>query len=196
MGYLTIEDKAIIRHLKKIGVLRVFSADDLKGITVNGGVLVTCSDGQIDVSTYQKDAIHGETSEIKLPGGTLHLCSMFRGYKEKKAETIAESVIDLFEAKYTRTLFLTHHFPCGMASKYGHDIKDVFQMAYFSHVTSCTDLQDMVNQALPPRLHLEDDRIFDFFHIKKLSDSGVEEQRTYVFDPDLYAEYFIRMRAI
>ena len=195
MGYLSEKERAFVRKMKKLYILRVFSVSDMRQITKNGGIMLTCSDGDVDISKYHSYAVSGRPHEIKLFGGTLNVCQEYKGYNIESEKVIVANIVNGFEAKRTRTLFLDHHFPCGMAGKYKHGIEEVLCFAYLANLRFCTDLGKKLNEMLPPELSLREERIFDFFHVKWINKKKKEEQSMYVFDPDLYAEYFIKPQA-
>jgi hypothetical protein len=78
-----------------------------------------------------------------------------------------------------------------MASKYGHSIEEVVHMAHLANKGFCSNLKERLNGRLPPELALREDRVFNFFHVRKFKVGHGEKQNTYIFDPDAYAEYFV-----
>ncbi len=195
MGHLSNEERAFIRRMKKLHVLRVFSVNDMRQITKNGGVLITCSDGDVDISKYHSYAVSCRPHEVKIFGGTLNVCQEYKGYDVEEESVIIKNIVKGFQAKMTKTLFLDHHFPCGMAGQYKHGIEEVLCFAYLSSLRFCTDLGKKLNDMLPLELSLREEKIFDFFHVKWINKKGEEEQSMYIFDPDLYGEYLIRPQA-
>lgn len=195
MGYLSEGERGFVRKMKKLHILRNFSVDDMRQLTKNGGVMLTCSDGDVDISKYHSYAVSGRPHEIKVFGGTLNVCQEYGGYDTEEENVIVKNIIKGFLAKQTKTLFLDHHFPCGMAGKYNHGIAEVLCFAYLSNLRFRTDLIKKINEILPIELNLREERVFDFFHVKWINKKGEEEQSMYLFDPDLYADYFVLPQA-
>jgi hypothetical protein len=167
MGFLTEEERGRIRQLKEEGVLRKFTPDFTKGIAKNGGILIACSDGDITLSDYYKEAISDRPHSVKTFGGTLNICPDFRGFDPEEESVILKNVVKGFKAKKTRTLFLGHHYPCGMASAFNHSLDDVLTLNCLAHIR------------------------FDFLHVKRVNKGNEPEENMYSFDPDLYAEIYL-----
>jgi len=188
-----------VRRLKDLHILRVFSAADMRKLTKNGGVSVTCGDGDIDVSRWHSYAISDRPHEVKSFAGTLNACKEYRGYDPEEESVMVKNIAKGFYAKDTWTLFLEHHFPCGMAGFYNHTIEEVLYYAYLVSMRFRGDLGTKISKRLLEIFSIEgvlrEDRIFDFFHVKWINKAKREEQSMYVFDPDLYAEYFIKPQA-
>jgi hypothetical protein len=195
MGYCTVEEWRFVQKLKEQKILRPFTEEDFSGLTQNGGVWTRCSDGDIDDSMYCRKTISPRHHELKYAGGVLNLSPSFAGYRKTVEDVFVEDVVTLFKAKKTKSLFLGDHYPCAVATEYSTGIEAVVRHAYLVHERGCTDLKDRINSLLPPELHLVEDRVFDFFHFKRLNEQGEEQQETYYFDADLYAEYYIYNQA-
>lgn len=194
MHLLSEKGREFVRYLKKVGILRIFSREDMKKITRNGGVFFTCSDGDIDISDFYNLAVSERNHEIKLFGGSLTLCTELEGYDPEEARVVIRNIRKGFKVKRTKTLCLGHHFPCGVAI--GHTIEEVLYFNYLVNQRLCGELLPEINKDLPPELHLRAERIFDFFHVKRINKKGEIEQNMYIFDTDLYEEYFIRKMAV
>jgi hypothetical protein len=191
MGYLTGQERDFVRKLKEQGILRLFSPELTKGVTKNGGVLISCSDGDVNIHEYYREAISDRPHAIKTFGGTLNACSQFGGYDPEEERVILRNIVKGFVAKQTRTLILGHHYPCGMATEYGHGLEEVIRLNYLTHLRFSTVLKELLNKLLPPELALEEDRIFDFFHVKRINKGEEVEENMYIFDPDLYADFYL-----
>lgn len=189
------KERDFIRQLLELKILRKFSDKETKGVAKNGGVFVTCSDGDVDISRYHRKVVSDRPHEVKTFGGTLNVCPSFGAYDIEEEGVIVKNIIKGFKAKETNELFLGHHFACGMADGCRHDINIAFSMFYSAHNRFASDLGEDINKTLKEvtdgSLLLREETIFDFFYTKRLNKAQKIEQNAYVFDPDMYKAYFI-----
>lgn len=195
MAVLTNQEKVFVGGLKEKHVLRLFTPSDTKQISNNGAIFITCGDGDLDYSKHYNFAVSDRPHEFKLFGGTMNVCPTYRGYRSENDDLFLSQVYYGFRAKTTTTLNLGHHYPCAMATDFNHSIEDVFYFSYIASRRWRTDLMAKLNEILPPELRLRDERVFDYFHLKKINSQGVLEQNTYIFDPDMYADCFLHKKA-
>ncbi len=174
MGFLTGEDRDFVRDLKEVGVLEIYSENDLKNITRNGGAASFCGDGDIDVRNYHERTITGRPHSQSLFGGPLIYSPLYRGYKESFAIDSLENMREGMGAKETQRVFLYPHYPCGMATKYNHSIREVVLMAAGVHIRFISEFG-----FLPGKVH-------SFFHVKRFNRGEKEEQNTYIFNVKKY----------
>jgi hypothetical protein len=191
MAVLTDEEKVFVGNLKKKQILRMFSPKDTKQISSNGAVFITCGDGDIDYRKHYNSVVSDRPHTVSQFGGTMLTCRFYRGFKPYYDEYFVDQVFSGFKGKITTTLNLGHHYPCAMATEHHHCIEEVFYISYLVSKRWRTDLMERLNNRLPLKLHLRDERVFDFFHLKKINSRGKLEQNTYIFDPDLYAGHFL-----
>lgn len=193
-GFLSKEDRDYVRFLIDEGIIHLIPENHLKEVDPNGGLLLTCADGDIDISTYRKQIVGPRHHEIKVFGGTLNVCDEYAGYSVEAKNTLVSNVFHGFCAKQTNALFLGHHFPCGMATEFNYGIEEVLHLNYLAHLRFITEIRDELNQRLPIGLKLEKDRILDFFHVRRVNRAGCEEQNMYIFDPNRFVEYFAELK--
>lgn len=123
------EERLILDDLKRRGILVPFRPEEAVGITRNGGVAIICGDGDVDIFLYHCFSLSSRPHAIKLFGGPLAMCSDFRGYDQGLASGLVKNIILGMEAKETSTVFIYFHYPCGMARKFGYDLRGTLQLA-------------------------------------------------------------------
>jgi hypothetical protein len=168
---LTPEEYGFIRILKKKKILQKFDVNDLPRLTQNGGVAVFCGDGDIDASWFHRHGIE-RPHAVKLFGGPLLLFPAFRRYNPYFASSVIENIKWGMEAKDTKALFLYFHYPCGVAEKFGHNLLDVYNSI------------PAVLEEFRRDDFFEPDKIFPFFHVRRINRGGKLEQNTYFFMTD------------
>lgn len=175
MSYLTEEEVENIKGLKTRGVLRNFTLTEFRSLTVNGGVGLFCSDGDIDAFKFHNKAITKRPHSVKIFGGSLFFARSFPGYNEEFEKFLFENMSWGMAAKTTSTVCCYPHFPCGVAKKFNLSIKDVLWLA-------CESVAGILDRSKP---FFTPKKIISFFHVKKMID-GREEQNTYLFHPEFY----------
>ncbi len=171
---LTEEERKFIKDLKKEKIFHSFSKEEFKGITVNGGVGIFCSDGDIDVYNYHQKVVTKRSHSIQIFGGILNLAPSFEGYKAGFARGIISNIKLGMKAKNTKTIFLYSHYPCGVASSFNLKIWDVVRTT------------EEVRERLVEVFSFDETKIHCFFYVKKRENKGKkEEQNTYLFYPEL-----------
>jgi len=165
---ITEEENAIVSQLKKDGILRRFSPDEVRGKTRNGGVAFICSDGDIDASFYHRKISH-RPHEVKLFGGPLLLAPSFKGFDDIDAAFILGNMKSGMLHKRTRFCHLYFHAPCGVAQdQYGYTIQEVIEMAKEAKAFIIKD-----SFFLPEKIDV-------YFHIKRINKAKILEQNSYL----------------
>lgn len=174
MAVLTLEEYELKRKMKKVGVLKRFRPEEVKGLTKNGGVAILCGDGDIDVRSYHKKAISDRPHCKADFGGPLLFLPSFSGYDPCYAKCMFGNIKAGMGVKQTKTVFCYFHYPCGMAKAYKHSLQDIFRMM----VEAAAVLQ---------REGFE--RVNILFHAKRLNRNKEEEQNTYLVDVNLLRKF-------
>ncbi|HMN19054.1 MAG TPA: hypothetical protein PKA31_00460 [Candidatus Moranbacteria bacterium] len=164
MGKVFLKEEEVlqVRELKKMGILRPFSEEEVRGRTKNGGVAILCGDGDIDARGYHKRVITNRPHSIMIFGGPIIFAKTFKGYDGGLVDGLARNMGWGRVAKETSAKFLYPHWPCGVGGMHGYTMIDVL------------NLMIEVEQFFKEYSR----RVYSFFHVaKKFADH--EEQNTY-----------------
>lgn len=163
---ISAEDNALVSQLKKKGLLVKFDPNEFRGATRNGGVAVMCSDGDVDIPVHHMQLTHRPHC-LRIFGGPLLLAQSFPRFNENFAIDLSSNLQLGMEAKDTKRVYLYVHAPCGVAHKYNLGILEQLKLA--------VEARDF----LAGDSFFDPDKIFVFFHVKRINKAGVLEQNTY-----------------
>lgn len=167
MGELSKVEYEIVQSLKKRDALYEFKIEELKNLTLNGGIAIICGDGDIDVRRYHSRMRPCRPHSIMVFGGPLVFAPSFRGYSEFLVRDLCTNMRWGMEAKDTKSIFLYFHYPCGVASKFDYSIFDV--------LLKVPEVVSSFEQ------NFKGSNIHTFFHAKRRNRRGLIKQNTYRF---------------
>lgn len=106
-------------------VLHNISKDEKNEWATNGGVMIVCGDGDIDVFRHYTERVTDRPHAIKLFGGPLLMSPSFPGYGNGDDDRVICRHLALGRnVKRTLTVFPTFHFPCALGLSFGVDLID------------------------------------------------------------------------
>jgi len=164
----------IFEGWKNDGTVQILKLDEAKILTRHGGSVFSWSDGLIDPCCFARKHIHSNENPLHIYGGPLIWAESYRGaegYKANIAECMFQNMMEGMIHKGTTTILPYLHWLCGMMKKYGHDFLELPILA-----------EEIVRYLLKKRQNKEmpfDPKIYPLLHVKKHTEEGVEEQRTY-----------------
>lgn len=171
---LSMEEYALKSRMKRLGILKRFKPEEIKGIARNGGVAIWCGDGDVDMRSHHKRAVSHRPHCSANFGGPLLFVPAFAGYDPCYAKSIFENIREGMGAKKTKTVFAYFHYPCAMAIKHKHGLAEVF---------------GMIPAAVGILKKEGFERIHILFHAKRLNVHKQEEQNTYIVDVELLVRF-------
>ena len=165
---LTTEENALVSSFKQSGIFQRFTTTDLRDLANadNGGVAIICSDGDIDAFAFHA-RISSRPHAIKIFGGPLVLSPIFRGHDKGFTRGLINNLKQGMRAKKTETIFLYFHYPCGLAIEFRYEIHRVVAIA------------DRIREVFADDKFFNQEKIFTFFHVKRINKAGNLEQNTY-----------------